>query len=719
MCATLALWLHHAAVHICNSNFKLFQNFMSWCCFIFQQPDVKPGFAPVLVSKVEGVGKGCLLAPLHEILGKHSVTFNGIGDMVNQFNTAIKDKKLIIAHEVDMQVQRGGGDRNSPMGTLKGLVTDRSVMLTAKYAESEQALSRTALALTSNKTNAGLDVGENSRRWQFFEPWDRRLPDHIGQLISGDDGSPRSQVFLSQLLHLFCTLDCNENRARNIMHVNQTFHAEAGPLQQRFPFIKSLVEAVEASKTNAALALNKKIGVASLLRHRRGLAGNPDVALESDLAVQAGITIAPINTVRDRLRALQCGIEDTEPAFTALKEFRMWVLKRLEDDEDIAWMNVNRDEFLELVKSQDKRTLMPACTDGWRAFVQVITNKPYDHILSVLDSSINRGDADVCAEFTDRCHEEATTTGDRMWREVLDGIHWVEYNCREDSGVYSPVWRVGNEQRGMPLLELPEEAKLPRTARLLRMIVDGANATGHYEEPGAINQVIGAIATHLADIEEEDGADGAPLEEHLCKAFDQISPLTQVGPDLLKNVRASHKRTTCLFVRMIELPAFDVSLVQRRAGTNWTAVVEAIIKEEDGADDEVDEEEHMQMIAALIEETDARPEIMKLLVPGCKLDLTLKDWNAVAYFLTNNIALTRPFSGREASLLTYTTSTFRQFWDQFLPGRESPQELDVLLWGDIYLFIKDVCSRIKDGVLVVRFTYDFDWYHVWSMVHDY
>ena len=135
-----------------------------WIAFMLQQPGVKMKWAVVLVSEVEGVGKGLLARICSRVLGQENVNENAnYKHLTNTHNTLLVGTQLLVLNEVSL------GDFKSKAegtNTLKNFVADDVYSCNFKNKPMIKLPNLTNFMLLSNDVRV-LSVNDGARRYYF------------------------------------------------------------------------------------------------------------------------------------------------------------------------------------------------------------------------------------------------------------------------------------------------------------------------------------------------------------------------------------------------------------------------------------------------------------------------------------------------------------------------------------------------------------------------
>jgi len=151
------LYDRHVHDIICDGDDALYTFVLDWIAQMIQNPMELPGTA-IVMSGIEGCGKGTLAYFIGQALGQHYAHIINARHLTGNFNSHLMDKLLVFADEVTF-----GGDRRVA-GTLKGIVTEREMISEKKGYEAHPYENRTRLIVASNE-DWFIPAGPESRRW--------------------------------------------------------------------------------------------------------------------------------------------------------------------------------------------------------------------------------------------------------------------------------------------------------------------------------------------------------------------------------------------------------------------------------------------------------------------------------------------------------------------------------------------------------------------------
>ncbi len=115
-----------------------------WMARMFQQP-AEQGEVAVVMKGAEGTGKGTVAKALKRIVGHHSLAVANAKHLVGNFNAHLRDCIFLFADEAFF-----AGDR-AHIGVLKSLVTEPTLTVEAKFANSVETPNMLHIMMASNE----------------------------------------------------------------------------------------------------------------------------------------------------------------------------------------------------------------------------------------------------------------------------------------------------------------------------------------------------------------------------------------------------------------------------------------------------------------------------------------------------------------------------------------------------------------------------------------
>ncbi len=133
---------------------------MRWCATLLARPAIRMTYGLLLVSEMQGVGKGTLgekiLAPL---VGIDNVSFPSEQDIVeSQFNSWIAHRRLAVVHEIYQ------GQSSRAYNRVKSIITDHYITVNKKHMPTYEIENWMHIVACSNSLRA-LKLAFDDRRW--------------------------------------------------------------------------------------------------------------------------------------------------------------------------------------------------------------------------------------------------------------------------------------------------------------------------------------------------------------------------------------------------------------------------------------------------------------------------------------------------------------------------------------------------------------------------
>jgi hypothetical protein len=133
---------------------------LRWCATLIARPDIKMHYGVLLISEVQGVGKGTLgekiLAPL---VGQHNVSYPGEEEIVDsKYNYWMAHKRLAVVHEIY------AGHSSRAYNKMKSVITDKFIEVHKKYQDDYKIENWIHVFACSNSQRA-IKLSFDDRRW--------------------------------------------------------------------------------------------------------------------------------------------------------------------------------------------------------------------------------------------------------------------------------------------------------------------------------------------------------------------------------------------------------------------------------------------------------------------------------------------------------------------------------------------------------------------------
>lgn len=150
----------HIAEVLAAGDTQALNYIVKWAAWAVQHPD-KPAGAALVFRGGQGAGKGVFARTLCQMFGQHGVQLFNSKHMVG-FNALLRNCLLLYADEAFW-----AGDKQGE-STLKGLITEPSIVIESKGVNAEIWKNRLHVVMTSN-ADWVVPAGHDSRRYAMFD----------------------------------------------------------------------------------------------------------------------------------------------------------------------------------------------------------------------------------------------------------------------------------------------------------------------------------------------------------------------------------------------------------------------------------------------------------------------------------------------------------------------------------------------------------------------
>ena len=154
-------YINHVQQVIANGDLAIADYILDFLAHLIQKPYEKPSVAIVMKSE-QGAGKGSLMKPLQQMLGSNFAQTNGAYLVTGRFNTALCNKLVVFADEVDLT-------HNKTADKLKAIISEDTVFLEQKGIGPVVFPNYARLIFASNHETV-LKAGRSERRYLVLEP---------------------------------------------------------------------------------------------------------------------------------------------------------------------------------------------------------------------------------------------------------------------------------------------------------------------------------------------------------------------------------------------------------------------------------------------------------------------------------------------------------------------------------------------------------------------
>jgi hypothetical protein len=165
-----SLLREHMRQIVCNGDDANFTYLLDWCARLVQHPEL-PGEVAVVMRGAKGAGKGILGRWIKNAFGQHGVQIQQPEHLVGRYNAHLRDCILLFADEAFF-----AGDRKHE-GVLKGLITEPTLMIEAKFVDAVPVLNLIHLIMASNDDWV-VPASSDERRYFVLNTSDAKRGDH-------------------------------------------------------------------------------------------------------------------------------------------------------------------------------------------------------------------------------------------------------------------------------------------------------------------------------------------------------------------------------------------------------------------------------------------------------------------------------------------------------------------------------------------------------------
>lgn len=199
-----ATLLQHLREVICSHNEMHLEWLLGWLAYCVQHPERQAEVAVVLRGR-KGTGKGMIGQMLMRIFRNHALHITNSRHLVGNFNSHLADALFLFLDEAYW-----GGDRQGE-GVLKGLITERAIMIEPKGVDAFPLPNRLKILMASN-ADWVVPASADERRYLILDVSDRKRgdQDYFRRLHEAIEGPE-----LGAMLHHLLTRDlsCWNHRA--------------------------------------------------------------------------------------------------------------------------------------------------------------------------------------------------------------------------------------------------------------------------------------------------------------------------------------------------------------------------------------------------------------------------------------------------------------------------------------------------------------------------
>lgn len=187
---------------------------LKWCATLVCRPDIRMGYAMLLISETQGIGKTTLSNYiLQPLIGYQNTSCPNESTMFSSsFNEWCENKRLVIINEIRT------GDNVRPYNNMKRIITDPEISIERKFQSAYEAQNWVHVFASSNYMNA-LKVDNSDRRWFFpkctNENKDKQFWTDFYEWLKNDDGLGKILNYFNQYIEKHGPVDANEHAPEN------------------------------------------------------------------------------------------------------------------------------------------------------------------------------------------------------------------------------------------------------------------------------------------------------------------------------------------------------------------------------------------------------------------------------------------------------------------------------------------------------------------------
>lgn len=153
--------IRHIYRVLCNRDKVKFKYVMKWFAYLVQFPG-SPAEVAIIFKGKQGAGKGFIFSQFVEIYGEHGLVLSNRKHITGQFNEHLRQCVFLFADEA-----YNPGDRDAE-GILKSIITEKRIMVEAKYGKTETAKNCLHIGMASNEDWV-VPASQDSRRFFINE----------------------------------------------------------------------------------------------------------------------------------------------------------------------------------------------------------------------------------------------------------------------------------------------------------------------------------------------------------------------------------------------------------------------------------------------------------------------------------------------------------------------------------------------------------------------
>jgi Family of unknown function (DUF5906) len=215
---TWSLMQAHILNVLCNGQQEIFDYLIRWMAWSVQKVDQPIGVAVALLGD-QGAGKGIFVRALGSLFGEHFAHVANGDQLTGRFNASIAKSCLVFLDEAVW-----AGDKKAE-GVLKGLITEPSLSLEAKFRDPITVANKLRIIVASNNEWA-VPAGIGDRRWLILNV-DNSYAGTSHAVYFDALGSEIENGGMAAMLHDLLAMDLNGFNVRKVPRTAAKAHQQA------------------------------------------------------------------------------------------------------------------------------------------------------------------------------------------------------------------------------------------------------------------------------------------------------------------------------------------------------------------------------------------------------------------------------------------------------------------------------------------------------------
>jgi hypothetical protein len=183
-----SLYEKHLREVVCQGNKKYYQYLIQWLANTMQHPGSQ-GWAAVVLRGERGSGKGIVAQVFGTLFKQHFLQIFSSKHLVGHFNSHLRDCVFLFVDEAFW-----AGDKQGE-GTLKGLITERVIVIEEKHKNIERLPNRLHIMMATNHEWA-VPAGPQERRFFVLDVGSEKIGDrkYFKELLTQMEGGGKAAL---------------------------------------------------------------------------------------------------------------------------------------------------------------------------------------------------------------------------------------------------------------------------------------------------------------------------------------------------------------------------------------------------------------------------------------------------------------------------------------------------------------------------------------------